>query len=96
MQQADEKVVTASPGAVTIPSLSDQELSYASQASNEFSKCNYELCLVALSKLKTARSFDIKLLSNHAVAEYYHSGLTKTEQFKATLQELRLSNVGFH
>lgn len=68
---------------------SDQEEELARNALTEFEGCRYDICLHFLSKLEDLRPKDKKVLHNKAVAEFYKSGCTKTEEFLKALQAIK-------
>ena len=68
---------------------SDQEEELARNALAEFEGCRYDICLHFLSKLEDLRPKDKKVLHNKAVAEFYKSGCTKTEEFLKALQAIK-------
>lgn len=68
--------------------ITDEDRSQAEKAMNEFKNRNYSSCLATLGTLATGRSHDHKIMLNRAVAEYYKSGLTKTNEFRRTLNEI--------
>ena len=71
------------------PDFSDQEQDFAHNALVEFEACRYDACLVLLSKLEDLRPKDMKVLHNKAVAEFYKSGCTKTDEFLKALQVIK-------
>ena len=75
----------ANSAASWLPAITDQERSLATQATNEFNRSNYDACLNLMNKLAATRGSDLKMVLNQALAEYYKSGLTKTDEFKQTI-----------
>jgi len=82
---ADEVEMSAS---YSLPATSEQDRELALRATQEFDCGDYESCLATISKLAATRSHDLKVTHNQAVAAYYKSGLTKTDEFKRALTEL--------
>lgn len=74
--------------------ITDEDRSQAEKAMSEFKSKNYSGCLATLGTLATSRSHDHKIMLNRAVAEYYKSGLTKTNEFRRALNEIS-SKVNF-
>ena len=71
------------------PDFTDQEQELAHHAFLEFEGCHYDACLNFLSKLEDLRPKDMKVLHNKAVAEFYKSGCTRTEEFLKALQVIK-------
>lgn len=71
------------------PDFSDQEEELARNALTEFEGFRYDTCLYFLSKLEDIRPKDTKVLHNKAVAEFYKSGCTKTEEFLKALHAIK-------
>lgn len=68
--------------------ITDEDRSQAEKAMSEFKSKNYSGCLATLGTLATSRSHDHKIMLNRAVADYYKSGLTKTNEFRRALNEI--------
>ena len=64
----------------------ESELSIA--AEQHFKTQSYESCLTTLNKLWEQRRDDPRVLHNKAVARYYLSNLTQTDDFRKTLQQV--------
>lgn len=52
--------------------------------------CRYENCLSVLKKLVELRQEDARVTHNKAVAQYLLSNLTKTDEFRRTLEAVEL------
>jgi len=85
-KQAED--VEAPTSSHSLPATSEQDRELALRATHEFDCGDYESCLATISKLAATRGHDLKVMHNHAVAAYYKSGLTKTDEFKRALAEL--------
>jgi len=85
VKPAEEVEVTAS---YSLPATSEQDRELALRATQEFDSGDYESCLATVTKLAATRGHDLKVIHNQAVAAYYKSGLTKTDEFKRALTEL--------
>jgi len=72
----------------SLPATSEQDRELALRATQEFESGDYESCLTTVTKLAATRGHDLKVMHNQAVAAYYKSGLTKTDDFKRALAEL--------
>jgi CCR4-NOT transcription complex subunit 10 len=72
----------------SLPPVTDHERDIASKCAADFEKGNYESCLAGISKLYSARSLDPKVMHNKAVAEYYISGLRKTDEFRKCMNNV--------
>ncbi|KAL7642173.1 UNVERIFIED_CONTAM: hypothetical protein RMT77_006734 [Armadillidium vulgare] len=72
----------------SVGNMTESERELAQNALNEFNKSNFSAAVSLIGKLQATRPKDIKVLSNKAVAEYYASGLSKTEAFKMILSEI--------
>ena len=53
-----------------------------------YSNCRYENCLSVLKKLVELRREDARVTHNKAVAQYLLSNLTKTDEFRRTLESV--------
>ena len=73
---------------LSLTATTEHERELAQQATAEFESKNYECCVKTISRLAETRNHDLKVIHNQAVASYYLSGLTKTEEFKHSLNEL--------
>ena len=71
-----------------IAAATEEERHLAQQARNEFDNGQYDTCLSTLQKLGAKRGQDLKVSHNKAVTEYYKSGFTRTDDFKATLSNI--------
>lgn len=83
-EEADKTEVSIS----SLPATTEQERDLAQQATAEFDRGEYEKCLAMISKLAETRGHDLKVIHNQAIAAYYLSGLTKTDEFKSALNDL--------
>ncbi|CAG9764189.1 unnamed protein product [Ceutorhynchus assimilis] len=68
--------------------VSDSERDLAQNATAEFKKKNYSLCLQSINKLETVRPNDFKVVHNKAVAQYLESDLKKTDEFEKNLRDI--------
>jgi len=84
-KQMEEAEASASH---SLPATSEQDRELAMRATHEFDCGDYESCLATITKLAATRGHDLKVMHNQAVAAYYKSGLTKTDEFKRALAEL--------
>jgi len=75
-------------GSYSLPATTEHDRELALRATQEFDSGNYESCLATITKLAATRGHDLKVTHNQAVAAYYKSGLTKTDEFKRALTEL--------
>lgn len=72
----------------SLPATSERERELAQKANAEFDRCEYESCLSMISRLAETRGHDLKVIHNQAVAAYYKSGLTRTDEFKSALNDV--------
>jgi CCR4-NOT transcription complex subunit 10 len=86
--QASSPVTPAS----NVPAVTDAERELAHQATEEFEKGNYDLCMKHLHKLNDSRSQDARVGHNLAIVEYYKTKFTKTNDFKRALKEISTKN----
>ena len=82
--QEEEKMEVA----LCLPVTTEQERELAQQATREFDTGNYDDCLATMSRLATTRPHDLKVMHNRAIAEYYKSGLSQTDEFQHSLKEI--------
>lgn len=68
--------------------LSQEELELAMQAGQHYRAQRYESCLTTINRLWERRREDPRVLHNKAVARYYLSNLTQTDDFRKTLQQV--------
>ena len=68
--------------------LSPEELELAMQAGQHYRAQRYESCLTTINRLWEKRREDPRVLHNKAVARYYLSNLTQTDDFRKTLQQV--------
>ena len=68
--------------------LSQDELELAMQAGQHYRAQRYESCLTTINRLWERRRDDPRVLHNKAVARYYLSNLTQTDDFRKTLQQV--------
>ncbi|XP_031625291.1 CCR4-NOT transcription complex subunit 10 [Contarinia nasturtii] len=54
----------------------------------EFNSENYELCLENLSKLKSTKESEKKIVHNKAVVDFYRSGLKNYNEFRKSLDDI--------
>jgi len=87
-KMADAKPAEEVEMSSSLPVTSEQDRELALRATQEFESRDYESCLATITKLAAARDHDLKVIHNQAVAAYYTSGLTKTDEFKRALTEL--------
>ncbi|XP_069068090.1 CCR4-NOT transcription complex subunit 10 isoform X6 [Pleurodeles waltl] len=73
----------------TCSGITDQEKELSNSALQAFLAANYEACLQHLSCLQEINKDDYKILLNTAVAEFYKSEQTITDNLKQTLHQLR-------
>jgi len=88
MADAKQTEDAETPASHSLPATSEQDRELALRATHEFDCGDYDSCLTTITKLATTRGHDLKVMHNHAVAAYYKSGLTKTDEFKRALTEL--------
>ncbi|XP_003382418.1 PREDICTED: CCR4-NOT transcription complex subunit 10-like [Amphimedon queenslandica] len=68
--------------------VTEQELELARSAKEAFDNHRYENCLSVLKKLVELRREDARVTHNKAVAQYLLSNLTKTDEFRRTLESV--------
>ncbi|XP_069504917.1 CCR4-NOT transcription complex subunit 10 isoform X4 [Ambystoma mexicanum] len=73
----------------TCSGITDQEKELSNNALQAFLASNYEACLQHLSCLQEINKDDYKILLNTAVAEFYKSEQTITDNLKQTLNQLK-------
>ena len=64
------------------------ESELATTAEQHFKCQSYESCLTTLSKLWEQRRDDPRVIHNKAVAKYFLSNLTQTDDFRKTLHQV--------
>jgi len=84
-KQAEETEASASH---SLPATSEHDRELSVRATHEFVCGDYDSCLTTITKLASTRSHDPRVVHNQAVAAYYKSGLTKTDEFKRALVDL--------
>jgi len=84
-KQMEEAEASASH---SLPATSEQDRELAMRATHEFDCGDYDSCLATITRLAATRGHDLKVMHNQAVATYYKSGLTKTDEFKRALADL--------
>jgi len=72
----------------SLPATTEQERELAQRANTEFDRGEYESCLSMISHLAETRGHDLKVIHNQAVAAYYKSGMTRTDEFKSALNDV--------
>jgi len=88
MADAKQAEDTETAASHSLPATSEQDRELALRATQEFDNGDYDSCLATITKLAATRGHDLKVMHNQAVAAYYKSGLTKTDEFKRALAEL--------
>ena len=88
MADAKQTDDAEAPVSHSVPATSEHDRELALRATHEFDCADYDSCLATITKLAATRGHDLKVMHNHAVAAYYKSGLTKTDEFKRALAEL--------
>ena len=68
--------------------MADHEVDLAELAKRNFEDQSFESCLTTVNKLCDLKKSDPKVLHNRAVAHYYLSNLTLTEDFKKVLYQV--------
>ena len=68
--------------------MADHEVDLAELAKRNFEEQNFESCLSTVNKLCDLKKSDPKVLHNRAVAHYYLSNLTLTDDFKKVLYQV--------
>ncbi|XP_064640490.1 CCR4-NOT transcription complex subunit 10-like [Lineus longissimus] len=72
----------------SLPPVTDHERDIASRCASDFEKGNFESCLAGISNLYSVRTLDPKVMHNKGVAEYYISGLRKTDEFRKCMNSV--------
>ena len=68
--------------------MADHEVDLAELAKKNFEEQSFESCLSTVNKLCELKKSDPKVLHNRAVAHYYLSNLTLTDDFKKVLYQV--------
>ena len=68
--------------------MADHEVDLAELAKRNFEEQSFESCLSTVNKLCDLKKSDPKVLHNRAVAHYYLSNLTLTDDFKKVLYQV--------
>ncbi|KAM4029419.1 CCR4-NOT transcription complex subunit 10 isoform 2-T3 [Anomaloglossus baeobatrachus] len=87
--KAGEQSTEKSEGSANCSGISDQEKELSRCSFQTFTAGNYEACLHHLSDLKEINKDDYKIMLNMAVAEFYKSEQSSTDNLKQTLNHLR-------
>ncbi|XP_069814725.1 CCR4-NOT transcription complex subunit 10 isoform X2 [Dendropsophus ebraccatus] len=87
--KAGEQGTEKNEGSANCSGISDQEKELARSSFQTFTAGNYEACLHHLNELKEINRDDYKIILNMAVAEFYKSDQTTTDNLKQTLNQLR-------
>jgi len=88
MADAKQAEDAETPTSHSLPATSEQDRELALRATQEFDCGDYDSCLATITKLAATRGHDLKVMHNQAVAAYYKSGLTQTDEFKRALADL--------
>ena len=88
MADAKQAEDAEAPMSHSLPATSEQDRELALRATQEFDCGDYDSCLATITKLAATRGHDLKVMHNQAVAAYYKSGLTQTDEFKRALADL--------
>uniref|UniRef100_A0A8C5NVH9 CCR4-NOT transcription complex subunit 10 n=1 Tax=Jaculus jaculus TaxID=51337 RepID=A0A8C5NVH9_JACJA len=76
-------------GAGQSPGISDQEKELSTSAFQAFTSGNYDACLQHLACLQDINKDDYKIILNTAVAEFFKSNQTTTDNLRQTLNQLK-------
>ncbi|XP_070575337.1 CCR4-NOT transcription complex subunit 10-like [Ptychodera flava] len=77
-----------SPAASPVPAISEEEKGLAQECLGDFESGQYDHSLSKLLHLASLRPIDFKVTHNQAVAAYYRTGCTKTDEFKQALVQI--------
>ncbi|XP_073534142.1 CCR4-NOT transcription complex subunit 10 isoform X2 [Phyllobates terribilis] len=87
--KAGEQSTEKNEGSANCSGISDQEKELSRSSFQTFTAGNYEACLQHLGDLKEINKDDYKIMLNMAVAEFYKSNQSSTDNLKQTLNHLR-------
>ncbi|XP_063468678.1 CCR4-NOT transcription complex subunit 10 isoform X12 [Symphalangus syndactylus] len=69
--------------------ITDQEKEFSTNAFQAFTSGNYDACLQHLASLQDINKDDYKIILNTAVAEFFRSNQTTTDNLRQTLNQLK-------
>ncbi|XP_077125087.1 CCR4-NOT transcription complex subunit 10 isoform X1 [Ranitomeya variabilis] len=87
--KAGDQSTEKNEGSANCSGVSDQEKEFSRSSFQTFTAGNYEACLQHLGDLKEINKDDYKIMLNMAVAEFYKSDQSSTDNLKQTLNHLR-------
>ncbi|XP_069586130.1 CCR4-NOT transcription complex subunit 10 isoform X1 [Ranitomeya imitator] len=87
--KAGDQSTEKNEGSANCSGVSDQEKELSRSSFQTFTAGNYQACLQHLGDLKEINKDDYKIMLNMAVAEFYKSDQSSTDNLKQTLNHLR-------
>nr|XP_055140642.1 CCR4-NOT transcription complex subunit 10 isoform X8 [Symphalangus syndactylus] len=89
VQSLSDQGVEKHEGTGQSSGITDQEKEFSTNAFQAFTSGNYDACLQHLASLQDINKDDYKIILNTAVAEFFRSNQTTTDNLRQTLNQLK-------